>query len=84
MEIVLNGERREIEPGTTVADVLASLGVPEDGVAVAVDTEVVPKSAHGSTELRDGARLHFASLPGRFVLLSTMLRAIQKARLIRR
>ncbi len=57
--IVLNGERAELADGETLAVVLARLGVQRDarGVAVAVDGEVVPRSAWQSFRLGEGARV---------------------------
>jgi sulfur carrier protein len=59
MFVVLNGERRELPPGSTVADVLQVLaGAPEGrGVAIAVEGQVVPRSAWTRTALRDGAHV---------------------------
>ena len=59
MDVLVNGEERSLERGTTVAELVASLGAPADGrgVAVAIDTEVVPRSAWGDTELLPGARV---------------------------
>ena len=54
MTVVVNGERRELQDETTVADVVRSLVHVERGVAVAVDGEVVPRSAWATTQLRDG------------------------------
>jgi sulfur carrier protein len=55
--VTVNGERRELPSGATVAELVASApGVPDGrGVAVAVDGEVVPRGAWGATELTDGA-----------------------------
>jgi sulfur carrier protein len=53
----LNGERREVDEGATVAEVVAAWAVPERGVAVAVDGEVVPRGAWPTVGLADGARL---------------------------
>lgn len=54
---VVNGERRDLRPGTTLADVVAALTGAPSGVAVAVDGDVVPRSAWGSTEVREGVRV---------------------------
>lgn len=54
----INGERRELPEGATIAAVVEELsGVALDGrgVAVAVAGEVVPRGAWGTTELSDGA-----------------------------
>jgi sulfur carrier protein len=59
MSIVVNGEQRDLAPGTTVRTLLESLDVPGGarGVAVAVDAEVVPRGEWETTELDDGARV---------------------------
>ena len=59
VNVTLNGDRRELPAGATVASVVASLpGAPEGrGVAVAVEGEVVPRAQWPSTELREGARV---------------------------
>lgn len=54
MTVVVNGERRELKDETTVADVVRLLVDVERGVAVALDGEVVPRSAWPTTRLRDG------------------------------
>jgi sulfur carrier protein len=54
----INGEERELVPGTTVADVVAVLaGAEPRGVAVALDGEVGPRSAWATTDLREGHAL---------------------------
>ena len=57
MTIVLNGEARELPPGTTVSGLLEALDVSASGVAVAVDAEVVPRGEWDRTKLDDGARV---------------------------
>jgi sulfur carrier protein len=54
MTVVVNGERREVVDGTTVDAVVRSLGDAERGLAVALDGEVVPRSAWATTRLREG------------------------------
>ena len=57
MQVWINGERRELADGARVRDALATLGAPENGVAVAVDGEVVPRAEWPSVPLADGARV---------------------------
>jgi sulfur carrier protein len=60
MVIMLNGERRDLPAGATVATVIELLctQAPEGrGVAVAVGDEVVPRGAWSVTELSEGARV---------------------------
>jgi sulfur carrier protein len=57
MTITINGTRRELPEGATLASMVASLdNAPEGrGVAVAVGGEVVPRAQWSKTELHDGA-----------------------------
>ncbi|HEY0816261.1 MAG TPA: sulfur carrier protein ThiS [Pseudonocardia sp.] len=57
MHVLLNGTPGQLAEGASVADALATLGLPERGVAVAVDGEVVPRVAWTRTLLTDGARV---------------------------
>ena len=56
MIITVNERSVEVDENTTVAALLASMGYPDRGVAVAVDASVLPRSGWGA-ELVDGARL---------------------------
>jgi sulfur carrier protein len=55
--VTINGERRDLTPGTTVAALLDSLDLAAGrrGVAVAVDAEVIPRTEWERTEVPDGA-----------------------------
>ncbi|HTP23860.1 MAG TPA: sulfur carrier protein ThiS [Solirubrobacteraceae bacterium] len=59
VNVTVNGDRRELPAGATVASVVAALpNAPEGrGVAVAVEGEVVPRAQWPSVELREGARV---------------------------
>jgi sulfur carrier protein len=59
MTIELNGERVELGDGASVDEAIERAGAEgeERGVAVAVDGEVVPRSAWKQTTLRDGQRV---------------------------
>ena len=53
MKLVLNGEACEVEDGITVDRLAMSVLDRPKGVAVAVNGEVVPRSAWPTTALRD-------------------------------
>jgi sulfur carrier protein len=64
MNVIVNGERRELPADATVSSVLDLLaqdgGSPAAatrGVAVALDNEVVPRGRWSSTSLREGVRV---------------------------
>lgn len=55
LSITLNGDPRQVTPGTTVADVVGWLAPDARGLAVAVDREVVPRTRWAAHVLSDGA-----------------------------
>jgi thiazole synthase len=59
MRIELNGERRELPEGASLAEVVAESGAAPEGrgLAVAVDGEVVPRGLWGETVLRNGQQV---------------------------
>ena len=59
MNVVLNGEDRELRDGATVTDAVEASGAPPEGrgVAVAVDGTVVPRGEWKDTQLSDGQRI---------------------------
>jgi sulfur carrier protein len=57
MRVVLNGREAELTDGATVREALDDLDLPDRGVAVAVDAEVVPRGAWDTHELSEGARV---------------------------
>ncbi|CAJ1493473.1 sulfur carrier protein ThiS [[Mycobacterium] kokjensenii] len=56
MIINLNEKPVEVAEATTVAALLASLGYPDRGIAVAIDHTVLPRS-EWDTALSDGVRI---------------------------
>ena len=59
MNVVLNGEPRELGAGARVREAVSATGAQLDGrgVAVAIDGEVVPRGRWDDTELREGQRV---------------------------
>lgn len=56
--IYVNGEPSDaVAPGASVSELLEALDVPDRGVAVAVDAEVVPRSAWSTFAVGDEARV---------------------------
>ncbi|MDP9168309.1 MAG: sulfur carrier protein ThiS [Actinomycetota bacterium] len=56
MKVLVNDEAVDVDDRTTVADLLATLGIPDKGIAVAVDWAVLPRSEWHQA-LSDGARV---------------------------
>jgi sulfur carrier protein len=59
VHVVVNGADVQLPAGATVADAVRACGVAatERGVAVALNREVVPRTAWPATPLPDGARV---------------------------
>lgn len=63
-QIFCNGECRMVAQGTTVAALVAELGLEPKHVAVEVNLELVPRARHAECLLRDGDRLEIVTLVG--------------------
>ena len=59
MNVLLNGERRDLGVEATVREAVAASGAPPEGrgVAVALDGEVVPRRLWDEVSLREGQRV---------------------------
>ena len=57
VRITLNGEKRRLETALTVAQLLESLGLTGQRVAVEVNREIVPRSRYADAVLKDNDRV---------------------------
>jgi sulfur carrier protein len=57
IEVAVNGEQRQVPPGTSVADLVAMVSGQPTGLAAAVNGEVVPRASWAATLLADGDRV---------------------------
>lgn len=57
MRIQLNGEPFELPEGQTVAELLDRLELVGRRVAVELNLDIVPRSQHAATALREGDRV---------------------------
>jgi sulfur carrier protein len=64
MDITLNGETRQIESQTTVLALLETLGYVGKRVAVEKNGEIVPKSQHAATLLKQNDKLEIVVAVG--------------------
>lgn len=64
MNLLVNGEAASAPDSVTVAAFLERLGLPKKGVAVERNREIVPKSAYGTTRLREGDRIEIVQFVG--------------------
>lgn len=64
MEVVVNGQPRDVSADTTVAALLSELGLDPRHCAVEINLELVPRTRHAATRLAAGDRLEIVTLVG--------------------
>ncbi len=64
MQILLNGEARDLDPGTCIAGLLLREGLAERRVAVEVNGEIVPRRQHADRALHEGDRVEIVHALG--------------------
>ena len=64
MQIVVNGQTREIDSHTSVARLLDELNLTGKPVAVEVNLDIVPHARHADHILAEGDRLEIVTLVG--------------------
>jgi sulfur carrier protein len=65
IEVQINGNSQTVPDASTVRSLLESLGIADrEGTAVAVNMEVVPRSAHVDTKLHAGDRIEIVQAVG--------------------
>jgi sulfur carrier protein len=52
--ITLNGEPRQVEPGATLADLIATVAEQPQALATAVNGEFVPRDSRAHVQLNEG------------------------------
>ena len=62
VHVSVNGDDHVLPSGTTVADLVAELGLEPRGIAVAVDGEVVTRRTWADRRLHPGARVEVLSI----------------------
>ena len=60
----MNGQPRDIEPGTTIARLIESLNMQPRYLAVERNFELVPRARHAQCMLKDGDKLEIVTLVG--------------------
>ncbi len=64
IDVVINGQRRILNAGATISELIAELGLDGKPVAVERNREVVPRAKHATTVLADGDRLEVVTFVG--------------------
>ena len=64
MKVIVNGDERDVRDHLTLADLVRDEkldGVASSGIAAAVDSQVVPRSAWDDTMLSEGQRVELVA-----------------------
>jgi thiamine biosynthesis protein ThiS len=64
MQIILNGQPREVADRCTIATLLDDIQMERRGIAVELNLEVVPRQQHAERTLCEGDRLEIVTLVG--------------------
>ena len=64
MTLTINGQDREFTSLSTVADLLAQLGMKPDRVAVELNRDLVPRDRWSETRVSDGDKLEIVHFVG--------------------
>lgn len=64
MRVTVNGQTREVPPGTTLAELVKQLNVRTDRIAAERNLKVVPKAQYEATVLQEGDKLEVVSFVG--------------------
>ena len=64
MEMMVNGQAMQVEGAATVSELLEKLSLTGKRVAVEKNGEIVPKSAHATTEITPSDKLEIVVAVG--------------------
>ncbi|MFZ2854443.1 MAG: sulfur carrier protein ThiS [Rhodocyclaceae bacterium] len=64
MELIINGEARQLPDSQTVAELVAALGYTGKRIAVERNGEIVPRGRHGEVVLAAGDRIEIVVAVG--------------------
>ena len=64
IEIIVNGEPRQIPPASTVTDLVTSLNLAPERLAIELNLSILPRHAWPETRLQQGDRLELVHFVG--------------------
>ena len=64
IQIVVNGESKEVPQGSGISALLAQLGLPNDRVAIERNLEILPRAQWAATTVQQGDRYEIVHLVG--------------------
>jgi sulfur carrier protein len=64
MTVQINGEKKELRTGVSVAEMLAELEIRPGRVVVELNRDVLARDAHGATVLKEGDTVEIVHFVG--------------------
>ncbi len=64
MDLIINGQKKEIQSSRNVQDLLQELDITEPHVAVAINLQVIPRSSYTDTALNEGDKIEIVHAVG--------------------
>ena len=64
LSVCINGEERRVASGTSIAALIAELGLDAKRVAIERNLEIVPRSTFGQVEVEDGDQFEIVHFVG--------------------
>ena len=64
LSVRINGEERRVASGTSIAALIAELGLDAKRVAIERNLDIVPRSTFGQVEIEDGDRFEIVHFVG--------------------
>ena len=64
MQAFINGEAKTLPESSTIAELMAQLGLSERKVAIELNLTIVPRSQYGETALSEGDKIEIVQFIG--------------------
>ncbi len=64
MDVLVNGEKRDVAPDSTVAQLLEALKVVPERVVVEVNLTILKRAQHAQTTLKEGDQVEIVQFVG--------------------
>jgi len=64
MQIIVNGEQKQVEPGLTAAALVEQMGLGGRRIAMEVNLEILPRSRYAEHAFADGDRIEIVHFVG--------------------
>ena len=64
MQVIVNGQPREVEPGITLSELVAKLMLAPERLAVELNREVVRRAEWERTQVNEGDRIEIVHFVG--------------------